>query len=84
MEFGFIYYTKHGKSFIKIGYKMFSKKCKQHLNDADMTAWQHFCHAMGIAFALQTATLAVVIHAFVPRSFTTYASDCIKKMAKCL
>jgi len=63
---------------------MFSKKCKQHLNDADMTAWKHFCHAMGIAFKLQRATLAVVVHAFIPRSFTTYASDCIKKMAKCL
>jgi len=49
-----------------------------------MTAWQHFCHAMGIAFKLQRATLAVVVHAFVPRWFTTYASDCIKKMAKCL
>jgi hypothetical protein len=63
---------------------MFSKKCKQHLTDADMTAWQHFCHAMSIAFKLQRATLAVIVHAFVPRWFTTYASDCIKKMAKCL
>jgi len=40
-----------------------------------MTRWQHFIHALVIAWRLQKATLAVIIHAFIPRLFTKYATN---------
>ena len=57
---------------------MFSEKCKLHLDEADMTRWQHFKHAMGIAWRLKKAALAVFLHAFAPRYFKKYASDTCK------
>ena len=61
---------------------MFSEKCKLHLEDVDMTRWQHFKHAMGIAWRLKKAALAVFLHAFAPRYFKTYASDVCKEIVK--
>jgi|TARA_B110000483_G_C17997618_1_gene466020 hypothetical protein len=61
---------------------MFSEKCKLHLEDVDMTRWQHFKHAMGIAWRLKKAALAVFLHAFAPRYFKTYASDTCKEVVK--
>mgnify|MGYP003656246024 FL=1 len=61
---------------------MFSKKCKLHLEEADMTRWQHFKHAMGIAWRLKKAALAVFLHAFAPRYFKKYASETCKDIAK--
>ena len=61
---------------------MFSKKCKLHLDEADMTRWQHFKHAMGIAFRMEMAAGAVFLHAFAPRYFKTYASDVCKEIVK--
>ena len=57
---------------------MFSKQCKLHLENADMTRWQHFKHAIGIAWRLKKASVAAFIHAFAPRYFETYATDTIK------
>ena len=54
---------------------MLSKECIRHLNEAKMTKWQHFSHALIIAWRLQKATIAVIIHAFIPRLFTKYASS---------
>ena len=61
---------------------MFSKKCKLHLKEADMTRWQHFKHAIGIAVRMEMAAGAVFLHAFAPRYFKTYASDICKKIVK--
>jgi hypothetical protein len=61
---------------------MFSKKCKLHLDEADMTRWQHFKHAIGIAFRMEMAAGAVYLHAFAPRYFKTYASDVCKEIVK--
>ena len=54
---------------------MFSKKCKLHLEEADMTRWQHFKHAIGIAVRMEMAAGAVFLHAFAPRWFKIYATD---------
>ena len=61
---------------------MFSKKCKLHLEEADMTRWQHFKHAIGIAVRMEMAAGAVFLHAFAPRYFKTYASDICKEIVK--
>ena len=61
---------------------MFSDKCKLHLEEAKMTRWQHFKHAMGIAWRLTKATVAVFLHAFAPRYFKRYASETCKEIAK--
>lgn len=60
---------------------MFSKECKLHLKEARMTRWQHFKHAVGIAFQLKLAAGAVLVHAIAPRYFTSYASDTCRKIA---
>ena len=31
---------------------MFSKQCKAHLEEVEMTGWQHMKHALGIAFKI--------------------------------
>ena len=61
---------------------MFSKKCKLHLEEAHMTRWQHFKHAIGIAVRMEMAVGAVFLHAFAPRYFKTYASDICKEIVK--
>jgi len=57
---------------------MYSKPCKLHLEKAGMTRWQHFRHAMSIAWRLKKAEIAVFIHAFAPRYFETYATSAMK------
>lgn len=54
---------------------MFSKECKLHLEEADMSRWQHFKHACKISWCLEKAALAVFIHALAPRYFKTNATD---------
>tara|TARA_R100000541_G_scaffold17048_1_gene26771 strand:+ start:13211 stop:13408 length:198 start_codon:yes stop_codon:yes gene_type:complete len=54
---------------------MFSKQCKVHLEEAEMTRWQHFKHACKISWRLEKAAWAVFLHAFAPRYFKTYASE---------
>jgi len=47
-----------------------------------MTRWQHFKHAIGIAWKLKLAAGAVFLHAFAPRYFKTYASETCDIIAK--
>jgi hypothetical protein len=47
-----------------------------------MTRWQHFKHAIGIAWRLKKAALAVLLHAFAPRYFKTYASETCANITK--
>lgn len=61
---------------------MFSKKCKDHLKDADMGRIEHMFFALGIAVELMAAVIALIVHAFMPRFFTTYASDKIFDLAE--
>ena len=61
---------------------MYSKECKLHLDEAKMTRWQHFRHALSIAWNLKKAAVAVFIHAFAPRYFKTYASETCDRSAK--
>ena len=59
---------------------MFSRASKQHLDEVDMTRWQHFKNAIIIAFRMELAACVVVIHAFFPGWFQTYATDTCKRI----
>lgn len=61
---------------------MLSKECKLHLEEANMSRWAHFKHAISIAWRLKKAALAVFLHAFAPRYFKTYASKTCNMIAK--
>jgi hypothetical protein len=61
---------------------MLSKECKLHLEEANMGRWAHFKHAIGIAWSLKKASIAVFLHAFAPRYFKTYASETCDTIAK--
>ena len=47
---------------------MFSKQCKLHLEEANMTRWEHFKHAMWV-LQLEKAAYACFLHAFASRWF---------------
>lgn len=49
----------------------------QHLEDVDMTYWEHFFFATGIAWDLFRATFALTVHAFFPCFFEHTASDIV-------
>ncbi len=57
---------------------MLSKQCKLHLEEVNMTGWQHMRHALSIALRLQITVFAVIVHSVGPRFFKTYASDTMK------
>ena len=59
---------------------MLSKECKLHMEEAGMTRWQHFWHAVKIAYKLEKAATRVVIHAFAPRFYKTYATDTMRNI----
>ena len=61
---------------------MFSKECKAHLKNVNMTRWQHFKFAFGFLIELKKAELALLLHMFVPRCCESYASNKIKELAK--
>jgi len=61
---------------------MISKKCREHMDSAGMTRWQHFRFAMGFAYQLEKTACVVFIHAIAPRYFKTYGSDKIKELHK--
>ena len=63
---------------------MFSKQCKLHLEEANMTRWQHFRFAWYFLIQLKKAEIALLIHSIAPRYFKTYASDKIKELAATL
>lgn len=60
---------------------MFSKKCKQHLSDVNMTRWEHTKFAVGVLVELKKAELALLLHIIVPRCCETYASDKVISLA---
>lgn len=61
---------------------MFSKKCKAHLEEANMTAAEHFKFALGLVVELKKAECALLLHMIAPRCCQTYASDKIKELAE--
>lgn len=63
---------------------MFSKECKAHLKEVEMTRWQHFRFAMWFIWQMKKAILALIIHALAPRFLKTYASDKILELAEIL
>ena len=54
----------------------------EHLEKVGMTRWQHFNHAINIAWRLKKAMIAVFIHAFFPKCFQSYASNTCATIAK--
>ena len=61
---------------------MFSEQCKLHLEENNMTRWQHFKQAMWISWQLEKAAYACFLHAFAPRWFKTYASHKCKQVTE--
>ncbi|MDG1164653.1 MAG: DUF6356 family protein [Porticoccaceae bacterium] len=57
---------------------MFSKRCSEHLKEADKTALQHMRHSLGVAIRLQLLMPVVIIHAIAPGIFTKTASNAMK------
>jgi hypothetical protein len=54
----------------------------EHLEKVGMTRWQHFKHAVNIAYRMEKAVCAVCIHAIFPKWFQSYASDTCATIAK--
>ena len=48
---------------------MFSTKCKEHLNDANMTRTGHMIHALTMAIRLQCLVPILIIHSIIPSLF---------------
>jgi len=61
---------------------MYSKQCKLHLKDVNMTRYEHLKHALNISWRLLKASIAVFIHAFAPRWFKKYASGVCNKIVE--
>jgi hypothetical protein len=59
---------------------MYTKASKQHLEEAGMTRWQHFKHAVSIAYRMELAASVVFIHAFWPGLFKNFATNTCKKI----
>lgn len=63
---------------------MFSKKCKQHLKENEMTALEHLMFAWKLAWQCKKTAGALFVHGLAPRFFQHYATNSIKKMNKTL
>ena len=61
---------------------MFSKKCKQHLVENEMTAIEHLKFAWKLAWQCKKTAGALLVHGIAPRFFQQYASKNIEKMYK--
>lgn len=59
---------------------MFSKKCRQHLNDVNETAFQHMWSAIKVAIKLQVLVPICIIHSVVPCLFTKTATNAMRKI----
>jgi hypothetical protein len=59
---------------------MFSKKCRQHLNDVNETALQHMWSAVKVAIKLQALVFVCLVHSIVPCLFTTTATNTMRKI----
>ena len=52
----------------------------QHYEQVRMTRAEHFLHAWSKISILIKMTVALIIHSFAPRFFTTYYSDKLKEL----
>ena len=59
---------------------MYTKASKQHLEEAGMTRWQHFKHAVSIAYRMELAACVVFIHAFWPGLGQRFATNTCKRI----
>ena len=62
------------------GVTMFSKKCKEHLEDVNESGLQHMFHALKVAGTLQLLVPVLIIHSITPCFFTKTASDTMKRI----
>lgn len=62
------------------GYKMFSKRCREHLAEVDESGLQHMRSALRTAIKLQVLVPVLIIHSIAPRCFTHTASNTMKKL----
>ena len=60
--------------------KMFSKECREHLEEVEETGLEHMVSALKVAIKLQLLVPALVIHSIAPRFFTRTASDTMKNI----
>lgn len=61
---------------------MFSRKCKEHLEEANESGCEHLSHAVSIAMTLQLLVPIIIIHGLMPRFFTKTATDAMKKIVE--
>ena len=54
---------------------MFSKECREHLNEVEEIGLEHMVSALKVAIKLQLLVPALVIHNIALRFFTRTASD---------
>ena len=59
---------------------MLSKQCKAHLEEVNMSGWQHMKNALGIALKMQLLVPVIIIHSIAPRFFKTTATDTMKRI----
>ena len=59
---------------------MYTKASIKHLEEVKMTRWQHFKHAVSIAYRMELAASAVFIHAFWPGLFRSFATNTCKRI----
>ena len=59
---------------------MFSKECREHLNEVQETGLEHMLSTLKVAIKLQLLVPALIIHGIAPRFFTRTASDTMRKI----
>lgn len=59
---------------------MFSKECREHLNEVEETGLEHMLSALKVAMKLQLLVPALIIHSIAPRFFTRTASDTMRNI----
>ncbi len=59
---------------------MFSKGCREHLNEVQETGLEHMISALKVALKLQLLVPALIIHSVAPRFFTRTASDAMRNI----
>ena len=59
---------------------MFSKECREHLNEVGETDWEHMLSALKFAAKIQLLVPALIIHSIAPRFFTRTASDTMQNI----
>ena len=59
---------------------MFSKECREHLNEGRETGLEHMLSTLKVAIKLQLLVPALIIHSIAPRFFTRTASDTMRNI----